>query len=184
MQNQESDIRNFEMHKSNRFIRGLESDTLFIFNNLGEHYSHYRLGLSLASAYKMKDTEGKETDLWEALDVIKENGVGRLVIKDGYTKPDGSKFTEEDVNKFMNKNAAIYERLNGIYNKDDQAMFQRTAIGKLVFMFKKHMIPMMINRRLQKANYDYRLDAVTEGFYRTFFRQLGKAIHSKDFQQL
>jgi hypothetical protein len=173
----ETRIREFELHRKTKLGRAISTDTGFLFNNMGEHYSHLIIGLSLANAYKMKDPNGKETDLWEALEVkeLKGNkdskeGSGKvytLVVKEGYTKLDGSKFTDDDIIKFTMKNGAIYGRLNGYYTKDDMTAFQATAIGKLVFMFKKHVIPMM-QRRLQKSHYDYILDTVTEGFYRTF----------------
>jgi len=109
------------------------------------------------------------------MEVVETGNIARLVIKKGYTKTDGTAFNDADVGKFSRKSLAVYQRLNGIYNKDDMAMAQRNALAKLFFMFKKHIVPQMINRRWQQANYDYNLDAVTEGFYRTFLRQAAKA---------
>ena len=48
-------------------------------------------------------------------------------------------------------------------------MFQRTALGRMAFMFRKWM-PTAWSRRFSKENYDFDLDDVTEGFYRSFGR--------------
>jgi hypothetical protein len=59
----ETRIRDFEMHRKTKLGRAISMDTGYLFNNMGEHYSHLIIGLSLASAYKMKDPSGKETNL-------------------------------------------------------------------------------------------------------------------------
>jgi hypothetical protein len=94
-------------------------------NNAGEHWMQNRTSLALANTYKMKSPQGKIVSLWDAMEVVyldnnKKTGA-KLQIKEGYTKEDGSAFTNDDIIKFSRKNAAINQRMHGIYNKADRS---------------------------------------------------------------
>ena len=39
-------------------------------SNAGEHWMQTRIALALANNYKMKDSQGKPVNLWDALEVV------------------------------------------------------------------------------------------------------------------
>jgi len=166
-QDYESHIRGFDMHQRTRLERALGTETLFMFNDIGEYWTYNRTFIALAHAYPLKDKDGKETNVWDAFEVVKDGQVSRVRLKEGVTKSDGTAFTEEDVQKLTNKNKRIYQKMNGIYNKHDRAAIQQWALGRMAFTFRKFLIPGM-NRRFQTSMYDFETDTYSEGFYNTF----------------
>jgi len=81
-------------------------------SNAGEHWMQTRIGLALASNYKMKDSSGKVVSLWDALEVVNTDSSNKslgasLRVKEGYTKEDGSVFTNEDITKFSLRSGRI-----------------------------------------------------------------------------
>jgi len=65
-------------------------------------------GLAMLSKIKMKDSSGKEVDLIDAMEVVPFKGTdlkfgGKLVVKKGYTKLDGSEFTNKDRDEIYNR---------------------------------------------------------------------------------
>jgi hypothetical protein len=87
------------------------------------------------------------------------------------TKTDGSAVTERDLYLVEMKSKRINQKLHGIYNREDMSALQRLAVGRLVFMYRKWMVP-AYNRRWQKRNWSFQLDQEEEGFYLTTFRFL------------
>ena len=180
MQEYESSVREINFDKKTILKRLGKSSTLFFMNNCGEHWMQHRTALSLAVEYKMKDKFGKECSLWDALEVkyINPNNKklgAKLVIKDGYTKLDGTKFTQDDIYKFSRKSAAINFRLHGIYNKLDRNALQSLALGRMAIMYRKWIVP-ALNRRFRKQAYNLDLDSWEEGYYRTFLSFIGNTI--------
>ena len=99
-------------------------------NNAGEHWMQNRTSLALADAYKMKAPNGKIVSLWDAMEVVpidknNKKAGAKLQLKQGYTKADGSAFTQDDIIKFSRRSAAINQRMHGIYNKADRSAVQR-----------------------------------------------------------
>jgi len=144
----------------NPLLRMFKTSTLFFINNIGEYYIQSRLSIALALETKVKDANGKEINLWEAYEVKDK----QLVLKKGVKKLDGSKFTQEDEKRFMIKQNHINNSLNGIYNATDKSIFQKNAIGRLVMMFRKFMIP-GFSRRYASSHYDFSKDMEVEGYY-------------------
>lgn len=181
MQDYDTKIKNVEFDKK-RFSRFFSTNTLFFMNNAGEHWMQNRTALALANAYKMKDPKGSIVSLWDSLEVSytdndKSLG-GKLKLKEGYTKEDGSEFMEEDIYKFTRRIAAINQRMHGIYNRADRNAAQALAIGRLALMYRKYLVP-SLNRRFRKATYNFDLGSFEEGYYTTstrFLWQLGKDI--------
>lgn len=112
-----------------------------------------------------------------------------LVIKDGVTKLDGTEFTMKgmsgttDLEVFTRKSMHISHVLNGIYNSEDAAKWQRYIGGQLVGMYRKWIAPAW-HRRLNGLNYSLDENEWTEGYYRTAGRILFnrvKAWHDKGF---
>ena len=188
MQEYEQDIREVNFDRKSWFSRMFSTSTLFFMNNAGEHWMQNRTSLALADAYKMKAPNGKIVSLWDAMEVVpidknNKKAGAKLQLKQGYTKADGSAFTQDDIIKFSRKSAAINQRMHGIYNKADRSAVQRLAIGRMGMMFRKWIKP-SLNRRFKSATYNYDLDTWTEGYYRTsgrFLLQLARDLRETQF---
>ena len=188
MQEYEQDIREVNFDRKSWFSRMFNTSTLFFMNNAGEHWMQNRTSLALADAYKMKAPDGKIVSLWDAMEVVpidknNKKAGAKLQLKQGYTKADGSAFTQDDIIKFSRKSAAINQRMHGIYNKADRSAVQRLAIGRMGMMFRKWIKP-SLNRRFKSATYNYDLDTWTEGYYRTsgrFLLQLARDLRETQF---
>ena len=188
MQEYEQDVREVNFDRKSWFSRMFNTSTLFFMNNAGEHWMQNRTSLALADAYKMKAPDGKIVSLWDAMEVVpidnnNKKAGAKLQLKKGYTKADGSAFTQDDIIKFSRKSAAINQRMHGIYNKADRSAVQRLAIGRMGMMFRKWIKP-SLNRRFKSATYNYDLDTWTEGYYRTsgrFLLQLARDLRETQF---
>lgn len=188
MQEYEKDVKEVNFDRKTWFSRMFGTSALFFMNNAGEHWMQNRTSLALADAYKMKAPNGKITNLWDAMEVVyidpnnKKLGA-KLQVKKGYTKADGSEFTNDDIRKFSRKAAAINQRMHGIYNKADRSAVQRLAVGRMGIMFRKWIKP-SLNRRFKSATYNYDLEAWTEGYYLTtgrFLNQLFQDLRKSQF---
>ena len=188
MQEYEQDVREVNFDRKSWFSRMFNTSTLFFMNNAGEHWMQNRTSLALADAYKMKAPDGKIVSLWDAMEVVpidknNKKAGAKLQLKQGYTKADGSAFTQDDIIKFSRKSAAINQRMHGIYNKADRSAVQRLAIGRMGMMFRKWIKP-SLNRRFKSATYNYDLDTWIEGYYRTsgrFLLQLARDLRETQF---
>lgn len=188
MQEYEQDVREVNFDRKTWFSRMFGTSTLFFMNNAGEHWMQNRTSLALADAYKMKAPNGKIVSLWDAMEVVpidknNKKAGAKLQLKQGYTKADGSAFTQDDIIKFSRRSAAINQRMHGIYNKADRSAVQRLAIGRMGMMFRKWIKP-SLNRRFKSATYNYDLDAWIEGYYRTsgrFLLQLVRDLRETQF---
>lgn len=92
-----------------------------------------------------------------------------LVLKEGVTKMDGTEFTDNDVHEFSRKVMHVSHMLNGVYNIEDAAKWQRYIGGQMIGMYRK-WIATAWYRRLNGMNYSFDDQEWSEGFYRTFFR--------------
>lgn len=188
MQEYETDIKEVNFDRKTWFSRMFGTSALFVMSNAGEHWMQNRTSLALADTYKMKSPDGKIVSLWDAMEVVyidpnnKKLGA-RLELKNGYTKEDGTAFTNDDIIKFSRKSAAINQRMHGIYNKADRSAVQRLAAGRMGIMFRKWIKP-SLNRRFKSASYNYDLDAWAEGYYNTsgrFLLQLARDLRETQF---
>lgn len=188
LQEYETNVREVNFDRKTWFSRMGNSSALFFMNNAGEHWMQHRTSLALADAYKMKAPDGKVVSLWDAMEVVyidpnnKKLGA-KLQLKEGYTKEDGSAFTQDDIIKFSRKSAAINQRMHGIYNKLDRSAVQRLAIGRMAVMFRKWIKP-SLNRRFKSATYNFDMEAWTEGYYKAtgrFLWQLAKELKEGQF---
>lgn len=175
-QEYEKQIKEVNWDRKNWFSRMLGGSPLFFLTNAGEHWMQHRTSLALANRYKMKDPNGKEVSLWDAMEVVfidpNNEALGaELKVKEGYTKLDGSQFTKKDVFKFSRKCAAINEKLHGIYNNLDKSAVQRVALGRMGMLYRKWIKP-SLNRRWKRTNYNFDLEDWNEGFYLTLTRFL------------
>ena len=137
--------------------RLFKTDTLFFNQYFGEHEAQVSTMFAMMDATKVVENEtGKEITLLEA---HKKYGVKEIYAKTNYT--------EKKRQDFQNKLHALNKRLHGVYNDFDKGTFQRYTLGRLLTMYRKHMVP-GFKRRYKKSSMDQELGMVTEGYYRTF----------------
>ena len=167
----DNDIRDMEWDKS-RTKKLLSENSLYFFMHAGSHWGETRTALAQALAAEITSDDGKEkSNLWDILEKKPidakhpERGY-KLVPKDGYT------LTEEDITRYTRRFMGLNERLFGAYNLADRNALQSTAIGQLIFLYRKFMVP-AIERRFKKGDYNLDLDQETEGYYRTVWNFLG-----------
>jgi hypothetical protein len=165
-------LKGLRANQKNILSRAFRLSSLFFISNCGEHYLQSRTILALAHRVKLKDSGGAEITLWDALEVVKDDkGIEELRLKPGVTTPDGSPVNEEFFFDFSQRAKRLNQKMHGIYNREDMADAQQYVLGRMVFMFRKWVLPFW-NRRYQAANYDFGLDQETEGFYRSGARLL------------
>lgn len=158
--------------------------SLYILNNLGEHYLHTRTMLAMLNHYKVK-LGNKEMSLYDAMEVVKnEDGEYSIKVRDGVTKIDGSAITEEDLDTLKMQIGRVNQSLNGAFNEDDKGAIHRHALGRLAMQFRQWM-PAHYYRRFAKSYNDPILNQNREGYYRTLGRftlDLMKDIKNAKFQ--
>ena len=170
---QESDVRLEDRSIDRRTLAGrfYQNSSVFFINHAGEDWMQMKTSLALARNIKLKNKEGKEINLWEAMEV-KGN---RLQFKEGVTKLDGTAFSQSDISKFIRQTNRLNQTMHGIYNKYDSMAIQQYVLGRAALMFRKWMVP-GINRRWGKLKYNHSSDSWVEGYYRTALRFLGNAL--------
>ena len=170
--NQES--RDLQWSKS-KFKKVLSMDTLLLFMNMGAHWGELRTASARARAIKVKSLDGSsEISLWDALEVkyIDENDYSKgakLELKEGYNY--------DSISKYKASFRELNNTLFGAYNKEDANALQTTAIGQLVFLYRRFIIP-SLNRRFGSKNTNLSLGTETEGYYRTLGRVMLDLIKS------
>ena len=168
-----SDLRSKGYYKG-PISRIVGSTSLFILNNLGDHYLHTKTMLSMLDGYRVK-YKGKEISLFEAFEVVEsKDDKGKVIshtlkIKDGVTKLDGTAISEEDLTDLKFKIGKVNQSLNGAFNEDDKGAIHRNAYGRLAMQFRQWM-PAHYERRFGRTRYDARLEQWREGYYRTLGR--------------
>lgn len=153
---------------------------MMFIQDAGEHWMSHRTALAVAHTIQLKDKEGNKHNLWDSLEVqyIQEDGSygpnnknlgAKLFVKEGYTKEDGTLFTDNDIIKTQTKIASINQGMHGIYNKIDANLIQRTALGRAAYLFRKWMWK-SYSKRFEGINYNYNIGEWNEGYYNSCFR--------------
>lgn len=184
MQDFDTNINETDWMKDTWFKKMVNSEFMSVIQNAGEHYMNTRIALALAHSMKLKTKYGKETTLWEMLDIeyLQEDGTygkddkklgARLKLKEECYNKDGSefKFDNSNIQKITRKMAGINQGIHGIYNKQDANLIQTYSVGRLLYMFRK-WIPKAIDKRFANLKYNYDVEDWTEGYYQTAFRFL------------
>lgn len=170
--------RNVSASMANKLIR---TSTLFWNQNFAEHEIQVSTMLAFFDAIKVID---KETDKEITLLEAHEKYGAKLYDKEGKSKikitsfdQEGNSkvvdYTDAERQKVMNKLHALNKRMHGVYNEFDKSTAQKHAIGRLLFMYRKHLVP-GFKRRWKDASYDEELGNPTEGMYRVFYRTMLK----------
>jgi hypothetical protein len=129
----------------------------FMFNQAGEHMLQTRLFLAIAHNYKLRDSSGKEYNLWDAYDEVD----GKLKLKEGI------ELNSRDRSDFISKVSGINQRLHGRYTTEDQAALNKYALGYLAMQYRKWIHP-GFEARFRAPYYDQRLNQVVKGRYRSY----------------
>lgn len=151
------------------FQRIFGEQMLFFGQDAGDHWLYNRLAIAMALNTPVI-LDGRQTNLWDALSVVRDdNGIAYLNYADIHN-PDGSAF---DVGSFGRRAAHLAQSLFGIYNQEDQVAAQRVALGRLILQWRQWIKPQM-NKRFQHAQYSLASQSWEEGYYRTTFRFLNE----------
>jgi hypothetical protein len=149
----------------NSFKKLATTGTWMFMNKAAEYQTQASMAFSLADSVKLLHN-GTEINLMQAYELGSD---GRMKIKDGVTKQDGTAWTNDDLFDFSNRLHAINKRLNGVYNTFDRGVGKKWAVHRLLTMFKGFLIP-TVKRRFKRYGGDHELGGATEGFYNTFAR--------------
>lgn len=156
----------------------LRTSSLFFINNAAEHQIQCSSGFAHLFSFKCKNSKGEFIDkngkptteanamnLYDALSVKD----GKLSLNEHVANFD----MKEDIVKLSNKIRRINERMHGIYNNFDKSQLQRTVLGKMVFLFRKWIVP-GFKRRFQSLRIDVAEEDLYVGNYRQFWDILSK----------
>lgn len=128
--------------------------------NAGEMLMKWSTLGAMLKHYIMLDANGNETNLYDSLDYIdktddKGNVIGKqIVMKSGYTKPDGTEFTfktrkgsaRSDLQKMILTMNVINHRMHGIFNREDLVQMKTYAWGRILMMYRNFMWPFLTKR--------------------------------------
>ena len=134
----------------------------------GHYFFKAELGLAMMLGNKVKTASG---------DVMLLDGLNKdLTWNEGkYGKFDaaanGAKDFEDYYKGFLNKYGQVAKTLHGFFGDNLNIAGKDTTIGRMLFLFKS-FLPETIATRFERNRYDPLLQRNTEGFYRTFAREL------------
>ena len=117
--------------------------------------------------------------LMDATTVVEKGTGATISLLDAYNKygiediMKETDYTEEDRLEFQNKLHALNKRMHGVYNDFDKGTASRYSLGRLMTMYRKHLVP-GYTKRFKKLSADQELGDVTEGYYRTFWNTFMK----------
>ncbi len=164
-----------ENQSSNALERVFGKFTFFIGQTIGDHWLYNRTAIA---SYKSKKVllNNEEVSLWDALEIIEdENGLKTMVLKQGVTELDGSKFSVRDFNRQIMQ---INHQLFGVYNAEDRTAAKTTIIGRILLQYKDFWKP-QINKRFQAKQFNNTLGIEQEGYYRTIGRLIYELVRGK-----
>lgn len=151
-------------------IKLMRTDTLFFNQHWGEYEIQTSAMFALMDATKTVDKNtGEEITVLEAYKKYGTDGIY-----------DNTEFTSKKRFDLQNKLHALSKRLHGVYNDFDKATAQRYSLGRLLMMYKKHIVP-GYKRRVKKVSMDQELGSPTEGYYRTFVSTMLRDIKNMKF---
>ena len=164
------------MSMLNKLIR---TDTLFFTQHFGEYEIQVSTMFALFDAIKVKDNaSGEEITLLQAyntygadeahskIKIAKTDSKGELVLDDqGNTLY--VPFGETQRQDIQGRLHGLNKYMHGVYNDFDKGTLQKYSGGRLILMYRKHVVP-GYKRRIKRVSMDHDIGAPTEGYYRTF----------------
>ena len=94
---------------------------------------------------------------------------GKLVVKTQFEKT--FDINSQQFSDVVAKLHSMQKRINGSYAGFDRSYVEKTSFGRLVFFFRKYVIPLALNR-LSTMRVNYEGMQVEEGFYVTFIKAI------------
>lgn len=154
--------------KKNWLQRLFGENIAFFGQDAGDHWLYNRTAIAMAKHTKINVPGMGEVSVWDALQIVRVEGTdyNKMVIPEGATNLDGSKFSMFDFSKEI---LGVNQRLFGIYNEEDSNAANRTITGRLLLQFRKWMKP-QYNVRFQAAQKNLLTRRIDEGYYRTCLR--------------
>lgn len=196
--------RDKEYYK-NPYVKAVESLNPSFGMEMGEHYLKLTTGIAMLMHQKVLDENKKEVSLLDLLSVKETNGVGELEINNGRNvyNLDGSNFTRRSINihssnsvqDIANKIAIVQQRLDGIYNYEDQIELKKYWYGRWIMLFRNFMWPYLekrwkgVGRELNKMfynkgqggeTYNFTNDTWETSMYTTFIRFLFESVIDRE----
>lgn len=177
---------------SKSLARRLASKVTYIMQSSGEHMIQTEVALAMARSHRIINKPGSKDGTimsyqdwlianpdkpnnkqskkeFESYPTVKDS----IGVKDGVSwtqTKDGVKITQEQMIRFTERIKGVYQYLHGNYSKNDAAVLQQKAMGRLLILFRKWLMPGW-KRRWGKDTYDNRdvfnerLGANTGGYY-------------------
>lgn len=164
-----------KFRKSSKFRQLMQSDTIFFMARAGEHEMQARAAIAILNNLNavnkegkpILDEKGKPVSIFDSLEV-KDN---KLVVKEGVS------LSDEQIDVIGHKIKRLLSRMHGEYSDLGRVALQRTALGRLAYMFRKFMVQgwkrrMETSKRLNEDGtkafkYNELGEFFTEGAYRT-----------------
>lgn len=138
----------------------MSTDTYFFNMQQGESHVQISTFLALLQREKVK-LNGQEIPLFEAYELDAD---GKIKIKEGIDSP----LVRRDVQNTLH---SINKSMHGVYNNFDRVIAERHAIGRLLMMYRKFIVP-GFKRRFQQYSVNYESGDPREGYYRTFWKSM------------
>lgn len=161
-------------------------DTHFFLMHQTDHRIQVKVMIATLQRTKVKQVIDGVTKEISLFDAYTKDSNGKIKLKQGVIL-DGNLSENGLVNQdIQNRIHALNKRIFGVYNNFDKVALEKYWYGKLVLMYRKHLIP-GFKRRYKSIGTDQELGMVTEGYYNTVLRlvktdirELAKSIVSKD----
>ena len=107
-----------------------------------------------------KDAEGND-EVIPAHEVYFKDADGSI------SRRNDVEYTQDDENRLRNTIYSEMRRAQGNYAKDDRTAFEETVVGKLVFFFRKYLLPQFLNR-FGYLRPNWESGEVAVGYWRAF----------------
>lgn len=155
----------------------------YIGQDAGDHWLYNRTAIAIALRHKLKDSNGKEISLWDALEVVpidpdNPDAGNQLVLKEGVKNLDGSNFSIRDISDISGNMRYVNQHLFGIYNDEDSIGARRVIWGRFLMQYRD-WIPAQFRYRFGSKTTNLEKGDMVEGYYRTtgrFIKQIYKEL--------
>lgn len=147
----------------------------YIGQDCGDHWLYNRTAIAMALKHKMLYTDNsgrtEEISLWDALETVpidtnNPDSGNKLVLREGVTNLDGTKFDARSVSNLSGKIRQANQHMFGIYNQEDAIAARRMVWGRFLMQYRD-WIPAQFRHRFGIKADNLEKGGSVEGFYRT-----------------
>ncbi len=143
---------------------------------MAEHELSTVLFLAIGDHFKVDQKIGDNTIRIPLVDAFHiENGKFKL--------KDGVQFNKDIRKEFINKVNSSARRINGEYGGMDAALTHKYELGRSFEFMNKYFVPFFM-RRFGKRRFNVQDGIRDDGFYRTFFKTIGKDLYRLQFNMM